>query len=103
VLCVIAGGACSTGSTIASCDAEAASTPRKALDAFYDSCSDLQPDSIDGPYDGDKVGTRYASYAEVVEFTIERDNKTRFVLVGRSEASSAWRVLTADGAEGTGP
>jgi hypothetical protein len=100
---VILASGCSGSDSLASCDADPAASPRKALDAFDDPCADLRPDVVRGPYDGDKQSSRYASYAEVVEFTIERDNKTRFVLVGKEKAVSPWRVLTADGAEGTGP
>ena len=93
---------CFGGDTLASCDPRPGDTPRKALDAFYDSCGDLRPEKVSGPYDGDKQSTRYASYADVAEFSIVRDRKTWFVLVGRQNESSPWRVLTAGGAENSG-
>ncbi len=50
-----------------------------------------------GPYDGNKRSTPFASYAQVVEFTIGVNNNSQgplgFLLVGRRTAHTLWRTL----------
>ena len=57
-----------------------------------------------GPYDGDKPTTQYASYAQVVEYTLNVKNNSEggiaFVMVGQRTAGGSWQTL---GSPGTGP
>lgn len=57
-----------------------------------------------GPYDADKATTPYASYAQMVEYTLNVKNNGEgalaFLWVGRRTARSSWQTL---GQPGTGP
>jgi len=76
------------------------STPRAALNAYYESCW-LGPNTVEGPSDGGKESTAYASWHALDEFIVVYDGgKTRFLLVGKKALSSGWRALPP---EGTGP
>ena len=57
-----------------------------------------------GPYDADKATTGYASFARVVEYTLNvKDNaegSLAFLMVGKRTPGTPWRTL---GPPGTGP
>jgi hypothetical protein len=76
------------------------STPRDAADAYYASCW-LGPNEIEGPSDGGKQSTAFATWYALDEFVVVYGGgKTRFLLVGKQSSSSGWRALPP---EGTGP
>ncbi len=78
-------------------------TARAVIRAYVQDCgSDYS--IAKGPYDADKSTTEYASYTQVVDYTLNvTDNKqgpVAFLMVGERLTGGTWRTL---GPPGTGP
>jgi hypothetical protein len=105
---IVVAGACALsgcGSNAAAfCDTSAhGSTARAAIRSYLRDCgSDYSIEK--GPYDADKSTTAYASYSQVVEYTLNvKDNKegpVAFLMVGQRLTGGTWHTLSPPG---TGP
>jgi hypothetical protein len=80
-----------------------AGTARAAIRSYLRACGSDYTISK-GPYDADKSTTEYASYAQVVEYTLNvednNEGSVAFLMVGERQVSGMWRTL---GPPGTGP
>jgi len=97
-------GLSACGSSAVFCDTVAhGSTAHAAIGSYLQDCgSDYSIEK--GPYDADKSTTAYASYAQVVEYTLNvtnnKEGPVAFLMVGERLAGGTWRTL---GPPGTGP